>query len=81
MNRPATSLALMLGACLAFTSTSFAQIQSTIPCPTGHSYWDTLSILVMGPGLATNHHWRALIRLPAIQAPMCSPSGGRVITE
>ncbi len=58
MNRPATSLALMLGACLAFTSTSFAQIQLPISCPTGHSYWDTPSILVMNPGLATNHHMK-----------------------
>ncbi|HET9364217.1 MAG TPA: hypothetical protein VFP71_04420 [Candidatus Angelobacter sp.] len=57
MNRRyALSLALLLGAPLILTSTLFAQIQSTISCPAGHGYWDTLSIMMMDPGLAANHH-------------------------
>jgi len=47
---------VVLAARVLLTPTSFAQIQSTITCPAGHGYWDTLSLLVMDPGLAANHH-------------------------
>jgi hypothetical protein len=57
MNRRTTmSLVLVLGASLMLTSTLFAQIQSTISCPAGHGYLDTLSLMVMDPGLSANHH-------------------------
>lgn len=33
-----------------------AQIQSTISCPAGHGFWDTLSVMVLDPGLNANYH-------------------------
>jgi hypothetical protein len=33
-----------------------AQIQSTISCPSGHSYWDTLSVMMLDPSLAAGYH-------------------------
>jgi hypothetical protein len=33
-----------------------AQIQSTISCPSGHGYWDVLSVMMMDPSLASDYH-------------------------
>jgi hypothetical protein len=33
-----------------------AQVQSTISCPAGYGYWDTLSVMMLDPGLATKYH-------------------------
>jgi hypothetical protein len=44
--------ALVAAICWPLVSDAFAQIQSTINCPTGHGFWDTLSVMMMDPGLA-----------------------------
>lgn len=41
---------------LTFASGALSQIQSTITCPAGHSYWDTLSVMIMDNGLNANYH-------------------------
>ena len=47
-------VALAVSASLA--PSAFAQIHSTISCPSGHGYWDVLSVMMMDPGLASNYH-------------------------
>jgi hypothetical protein len=39
---------------LIFTTTAFAQKQFTITCPDG--YWDTLSFMMLDPGLSAGYH-------------------------
>src|SRR5215467_8982987 len=50
------TVALVLSACLLLTPAVAAQIQPTINCPSGHGYWDTLSVMMMDPGLAAGNH-------------------------
>jgi hypothetical protein len=33
-----------------------SQIPSTISCPSGHGYWDVLSVMMMDPSLASGYH-------------------------
>lgn len=47
---------LALAAGMPFAPSAFAQIHSTISCPSGHGYWDVLSVMMMDPGLASNYH-------------------------
>jgi hypothetical protein len=42
--------------CLLLAPSAFGQIQSTISCPSGHGYWDILSVMMMDPGLASGYH-------------------------
>lgn len=39
---------------------AFGQIQPTISCPSGHGYWDILSVMMMDPGLAANYHMEGI---------------------
>lgn len=39
---------------------AFAQIHSTVSCPSGHGYWDVLSVMMMDPGLASDYHMEGL---------------------
>ena len=55
--RRASELAArVLVGCMLLISSAAAQIQSTISCPAGYGYWDTLSVMMMDPGLAPNYH-------------------------
>jgi hypothetical protein len=47
---------LMLAASFTLSPTAFGQVQQTISCPAGHGYWDVLSVMMMDPGLAADHH-------------------------
>ena len=38
------------------SSVGAAQIQSTVSCPSGHGYWDTLSVMMLDPGLSAQYH-------------------------
>jgi hypothetical protein len=51
---------LFAAACSQLTPSAFGQIQSTISCPSGHDYWDVLSIMMMDPGLASGYHMEGL---------------------
>ena len=39
---------------------AFAQAHSTISCPSGHGYWDVLSVMMMDPELASNYHMEGI---------------------
>lgn len=47
-------------ACLPLALSAFGQVQSTIKCPSGHGYWDVLSVMMMDPGLASGNHMEGL---------------------
>ncbi len=49
-----TLLLSSLASVVVLASYSAAQIKSTITCQSG--YWDTLSVMMMDPGLAPNYH-------------------------
>jgi len=51
---------LTLAACLPVAPSAFGQIQSTISCPSGHGYWDVLSVMMMDPGLASGYHMEGI---------------------
>jgi hypothetical protein len=51
---------LAVAACLPLAPSAFGQIQSTISCPSGHDYWDVLSVMMMDPGLASGYHMEGL---------------------
>jgi hypothetical protein len=53
---------LAVAACLPLAPGAFAQIQSTISCPSGHGYWDVLSVMIMDPGLATSYHMEGITK-------------------
>lgn len=42
--------------CITFAPIAWAQIQSTVSCPSGHGYWDVLSVMMMDPTLASGYH-------------------------
>jgi len=42
--------------CAVLIPSATAQVQSTISCPDGYGYWDTLSVMMLDPGLASNYH-------------------------
>jgi hypothetical protein len=37
-----------------------SQIPSTISCPSGHGYWDVLSVMMMDPSLASGYHMEGI---------------------
>jgi hypothetical protein len=41
-------------------SNVLSQIPSTITCPSGHSYWDVLSVMMMDPSLASGYHMEGI---------------------
>lgn len=45
-----------ISALILFSVGAVAQVQSTINCPSGQGYWDTLSVMMMDPKLAANNH-------------------------
>jgi hypothetical protein len=47
---------LTAAVCLPLAPAALGQIQPTISCTPGHGYWDILSVMMMDPGLAANHH-------------------------
>jgi hypothetical protein len=51
-----SAITAIMAGCLLLTQTASAQIQSTITCPAGHGYWDTLSVMMLDPGLAPTYH-------------------------
>jgi len=51
---------LAVAACLPLAPSAFAQIQSTITCPSGHGDWDVLSVMMMDPGLASGYHMEGI---------------------
>jgi len=51
---------LAVAACLPLVPSAFGQIQSTISCPSGHGYWDVLSVMMMDPGLASGYHMEGI---------------------
>jgi hypothetical protein len=51
---------LALAACLPLAPSAFGQIQSTTACPSGHGYWDVLSVMMMDPGLASSYHMEGI---------------------
>lgn len=51
-----STITAMLVGCLLLTQAASAQIQSTISCPANQGYWDTLSVMMLDPGLAPNYH-------------------------
>jgi hypothetical protein len=51
---------LAVAACLPLAPNAFGQIQSTISCPSGHGYWDVLSVMMMDPGLASSYHMEGI---------------------
>jgi hypothetical protein len=53
---------LAVAACLPLTPSAFGQIQSTISCPSGHGYWDVLSVMMLDPGLASGYHMEGLTK-------------------
>lgn len=53
---------LAVAAGVPFAPRAFAQAQSTISCPSGHGYWDVLSVMMMDPGLASNYHMEGFNR-------------------
>ena len=53
---------LAVAACLLLAPGAFGQIQSTISCPSGHGYWDVLSVMMMDPGLASSYHMEGITK-------------------
>lgn len=51
---------LAVAACLPLAPGALGQIQSTISCPSGHGYWDVLSVMMMDPGLASDYHMEGI---------------------
>ena len=51
---------LAVAACVLLAPSAFGQIQSTISCPSGHGYWDVLSVMMMDPGLASGYHMEGI---------------------
>lgn len=51
---------IAVAACIPAAPNAFGQIKSTITCPSGHEYWDVLSVMMMDPGLATGYHMEGL---------------------
>jgi hypothetical protein len=51
---------LAVAAGVPLAPSAFGQIQSTISCPSGHGYWDVLSVMMMDPGLASSYHMEGL---------------------
>jgi len=51
---------LDLAGCLLLAPVASAQVQSTISCPSGHGYWDVLSVMMMDPGLASGYHMEGI---------------------
>jgi|SRR5580658_689806 hypothetical protein len=51
---------LATAACVPLAPSAFGQIQSTTSCPSGHGYWDVLSVMMMDPGLASGYHMEGL---------------------
>ena len=51
---------LAAAACLPLAPGAIGQVQSTIQCPSGHGYWDVLSVMMMDPGLASGNHMEGL---------------------
>jgi hypothetical protein len=51
---------LAVALCLPLAPRAFGQIQSTISCPSGHGYWDILSVMMMDPGLASAYHMEGI---------------------
>ncbi|HEY3974160.1 MAG TPA: hypothetical protein VGM18_14225 [Candidatus Sulfotelmatobacter sp.] len=51
---------LAIAACSPLAPRAFAQIQSTTSCPSGHNYWDVLSVMMMDPGLAAGYHMEGI---------------------
>lgn len=47
---------LAMAAGLPLVPNAFAQAHPTISCPSGHGYWDVLSVMMMDPELASNYH-------------------------
>jgi hypothetical protein len=37
-----------------------SEIPSTISCPSGHNYWDVLSVMMMDPSLASGYHMEGI---------------------
>ena len=65
MNRyvyPTLSILLTFAVASLLTPSAHAQIQSTISCPAGHGFWDTLSIMVLDPGLNGNYHMEGTLQ-------------------
>ena len=57
MKRNLFHVVVSVCAAVVFVSAgALAQIQPTITCPSGHGYWDTLSVMVMDNGLNANYH-------------------------
>jgi hypothetical protein len=53
---------LAVAVCLPLAPSAFGQIQSTITCPSGHGYWDVLSVMMMDPGLASSYHMEGITK-------------------
>jgi hypothetical protein len=51
---------LAVEVCLPLAPSAFGQIQSTMSCPSGHGYWDILSVMMMDPGLASGYHMEGI---------------------
>ena len=75
---------LAVAACLPLAPRAFGQIQSTISCPSGHGYWDVLSVMMMDPGLASSYHMEGYHQRPAVGIrlyPVGSKSDQGVLRE
>src|ERR1039458_1829381 len=70
---------LAVAAGVPLAPSAFGQIQSTISCPSGHGYWDVLSVMMMDPGLASSYHMEGLIVVRLY--PMGSKSGQGVLRK
>jgi hypothetical protein len=51
---------LAMAAGLPLAPPALSQIQPTISCPSGHHYWDILSVMMMDPGLAPSYHMEGI---------------------
>ena len=54
---------VLFGLAMAYSvaaSSASGQIHSTISCPSGHNYWDVLSVMMMDPSLAAGYHMAGL---------------------
>ncbi len=51
---------LAMAAGLPLATPALSQIQPTISCPSGHDYWDILSVMMMDPGLAPSYHMEGI---------------------
>lgn len=51
---------LVLTVCWPLAPHASGQIQSTMSCQPGQGYWDTLSVMMMDPGLASSYHMEGI---------------------